>query len=47
MTLASAYAAFFGSVTTGTSRCGMFSYTESSSIFGSIMMKRTSCGDAS
>ena len=32
------------SVTTGSSRCGMPSYTESSSIFGSTMMKRTSSG---
>src|SRR4026208_1659506 len=29
------------SVTTGASRCGMPSYTESSSIFGSIMISRT------
>ena len=37
----SALAACFMSVTTGASRCGMPSYTESSSIFGSIMMRRT------
>ncbi len=29
------------SVTTGASRCGMPSYTDSSSIFGSIMIRRT------
>ena len=32
------------SVTTGASRCGIPSYTESSSIFGSIMIMRTSLG---
>lgn len=32
------------SVTTGANRCGMPSYTESSSIFGSIMIIRTSLG---
>src|SRR5690349_15634589 len=34
------------SVTTGASRCGIFSYTESSSILGSIMIVRTSAGEA-
>ena len=34
------------SVTTGASRCGMPSYTDSSSIFGSIRISRTSRGSA-
>ena len=42
----SATTAFFGSVTTGHRRCGMPSYIDSSSIFGSIMMKRHLSGDS-
>ena len=40
----SALAACFMSVTTGDNRCGIPSYTESSSIFGSIMIMRTCSG---
>ena len=40
----SAPAALRGSVTTGTSRCGIPLYTPSSTTFGSIMRKRTSSG---
>ncbi|OPZ61994.1 MAG: hypothetical protein BWY85_02231 [Firmicutes bacterium ADurb.Bin506] len=38
--------AFFGSVTTGARRCGMPSYTDSSTRFGSIIRRRTSLGAA-
>ena len=45
-TSCSALAACFMSVTTGASRCGMPSYTDSSSILGSTRIRRTSRGSA-
>ena len=42
----SAVAACLGSSTTGRSRCGMSWYTDSSSIFGSMRMRRTFLGSA-